>query len=205
MGIFLPQQNLPEQILPEPSLPGLLTARCQEPPTKISDTMTPPKSTRRACFYVGENYDMGASMGHLLFQLMTSMKREVDARMAELGLTDAQWKPLWKIKLGHADTAFELAREMSIDAGAMTRMLDRLETKGLIGRVRSETDRRVVHLKLTAEGEAVVEHVPHVLADVNNDFLRGFTKPEWTQLKDFLQRLLVNGQALQEEKAEDTE
>ncbi|WP_280152358.1 MarR family transcriptional regulator [Piscinibacter sp. XHJ-5] len=169
--------------------------------------MSPPKSTRRNCFYVGESYDMGQSMGHLLFQLMASMRREVDARMAELGLTDAQWKPLWKIKLGHADTAFELAREAGIDAGAMTRMLDRLETKGLVERVRSETDRRVVHLRLTAEGEAAAEHIPHVLADVNNDFLRGFNKAEWGQFKDFLQRMLVNGQALQEqkEKAEDAE
>ncbi|HEX6703637.1 MAG TPA: MarR family transcriptional regulator [Albitalea sp.] len=167
--------------------------------------MNPPKPIRRTCFYAGESYDMGASMGHLLFQLMTSMKREVDARMADLGLTDAQWKPLWKIKLGHADTAFELAREMSIDAGAMTRMLDRLAAKGLIERVRSETDRRVVHLRLTAEGEAAAEHIPHVLADVNNDFLRGFTKPEWTQLKESLQRMLLNAQALQEEKAEETE
>ena len=157
--------------------------------------MTPPKSTRRACFYLGESYDMGESMGHLLFQLMASMRREVDARMAELDLTDAQWKPLWKIKLGHADTAFELAREAGIDAGA----------KGLIERVRSETDRRVVHLRLTAEGEAAAEKIPHVLAEANNDFLRGFTKAEWTQLKDFLQRMLVNGQAMQEQKAEDTE
>ena len=86
---------------------------------------------------------------------------------------------------------------MSIDAGAMTRMLDRLCAKGLIERVRSETDRRVVHLRLTAEGHAAAEQVPHVLADANNDFLRGFTKQEWTQLKDFLQRMLVNGQALQ--------
>lgn len=167
--------------------------------------MSPTKSTRRTCFYAGESYDAGASMGHLLFQLMNSMRREVDARMAELGLTDAQWKPLWKIKLGVADTAFELAREAGIDAGATTRMLDRLAAKGLIERVRSETDRRVVHLRLTAEGEAATEQIPHVLADVNNDFLRGFNKAEWTQLKDFLQRMLLNGQALQEQKAEDTE
>ena len=131
------------------------------------------------------------------------MRREVDARMAEHGLTDAQWKPLWMLKLGRADTAFELAREMDIDAGAITRMLDRLEAKGLIERVRSETDRRVVHLRLTADGEAVAEHVPHVLAAVNNDFLRGFSEAEWKQLKDLLQRMPVNGQALQEPESED--
>ena len=155
-------------------------------------------SRRTACFYAGETYDVGGSMGHLLYQVMVNMKREVEARMAELGLTDAQWKPLLALKTGRADTAFELAREMGIDAGAMTRMLDRLEAKGLVERVRSETDRRVVHLGLTREGEAAAAQVPDVLAAVNNDFLRGFTKQEWTTLKDLLQRMAVNGQALQE-------
>jgi len=158
--------------------------------------MASPKSSRRTCFYAGEDYNMSDSMGHLLFQLMVSMRREVESRMAELGLTDAQWKPLLMLKMGRADTAFELAREMSIDAGAMTRMVDRLAAKGLVERLRSETDRRVVHLRLTPEGEAAAKLIPDVLADVNNDFLRGFNKAEWQQLKDFLQRMLVNAQAL---------
>jgi len=164
--------------------------------------MASTKIPRPACFYAGEDYNMSASMGHLLFQLTMNMKREVEGRMAELSLTDAQWKPLWMLKLGKADTAFELAREMSIDAGAMTRMLDRLAAKGLIERVRSETDRRVVHLRLTAEGEAAAAQVPHVLAQVNNDYLCGFEKQEWSQLKEFLQRMLLNGQRLQADKEE---
>ena len=164
--------------------------------------MASPKTPRPACFYAGEDYNMSESMGHLLFQLMMSMRREVEGRMGELGLTDAQWKPLWMLKLGRADTAFELAREMSIDAGAMTRMLDRLAAKGLIERVRSETDRRVVHLKLTPEGEAAAEQVPHVLAEVNNEYLSGFNKTEWSHLKEFLQRMLTNGQRLQADKEE---
>jgi len=161
--------------------------------------MSTAKKPRCPAFYQGDCYVMAESMGHLLFQLMLSMRREIETRMAEHGLTDAQWKPLLMLKLGRAGTAFELAREMCVDAGAMTRMLDRLESKRLIERVRSETDRRVVHLQLTAEGESVVEHVPHVLAAVNNDFLRGFNKQEWAQMKELLQRMLVNGQAMQAE------
>lgn len=164
--------------------------------------MSSTRASRPVCFYVGEDYNMSESMGHLLFQLMGSIRREVESRMGELGLTDAQWKPLWLIKLGRADTAFELAKEMTMDAGAMTRMLDRLAAKGLIERVRSETDRRVVHLKLTPEGEAAAAQVPHVLAEVNNEFLRGFNKQEWSQLKEFLQQMLLNGQRLQAEKEE---
>lgn len=156
----------------------------------------------KRCFYDGRKYDVPASIGHRLMSLMGLMRREVEARMAEHGLTDAQWKPLWMLQMGRATTAMELAREMSVDAGAITRMLDRLETKGLLERVRSETDRRVVNLRLTPAGEGVVEHVPHVLAAVNNDFLRGFTDKEFQQLQHLLDRMVANGSALHEgEKA----
>lgn len=164
--------------------------------------MSSPENPRPVCFYAGEDYNVSESIGYLLIQLMTSMRREVEGRMGELGLTDAQWKPLLMLKLGKADTAFELAREMSIDAGAMTRMLDRLEAKGLIERIRSETDRRVLHLRLTPGGEVSAAQVPHVLAEVNNEFLCGFSKSEWSQLKELLQRMLLNGQRLQTDKEE---
>ncbi len=152
-------------------------------------------------FYDGKRYDVSRSVGHGLMHLMLTMRREVEARMAAHGLTDAQWKPLWMLKSGRATTAIELARETMIDAGAITRMLDRLEAKGLIERLRSETDRRVVHLRLTAAGEAAVEQVPHVLASVNNDFLRGFSGAEFKQLGSFIERMTANGQALQDERA----
>lgn len=156
---------------------------------------------RAVAFYDARQYDMAASIGHQLFHLVNQLKRDVELRMAEHGLTDAQWKPLWLIKRGHADSALDLARMMDIDAGAMTRMLDRLAAKGLIERVRSESDRRVVHIELTADGEAAVEHVPEVLASVNNDYLRGFTRDEWKQMMDFIERMRANGQALQDREA----
>ena len=152
--------------------------------------------------YDGTRYEMGDTIGHHLFALVTHFRREVEARMAKYDLTDAQWKPLWLLKVGRASTAIELAREMDIDAGAITRMVDRLEAKGLIERLRSDEDRRVVHLSLTKTGEAAAEKVPHVLAAVNNDFLRGFSEAEWKQLRKLLARLAANGAALQAETTE---
>jgi len=152
-------------------------------------------------FYDGRHYDVSASIGHRLMHLMMLMRREVETRMAEHGLTDAQWKPLWMLQTGRASNAIELAREMMVDAGAITRMLDRLEAKGLLERVRSETDRRVVHLRLTEAGSAAASQVPHVLASVNNDFLRGFTAKEFEQLRALLDRMHANGSALQGEEA----
>lgn len=155
-------------------------------------------STPKPCpLYDGRSYQLADSVAHQLINVMLQMRREVDRRMAEHDLTDAQWKPLWMLKIGRASNAIELAREMDIDAGAVTRMLDRLEAKGLLERARSEADRRVVHLRLTAAGEAVAKKVPFVLASVNNDFLRGFTEAEWKQLRRLLTRMGDNGAALQ--------
>jgi len=148
-------------------------------------------------FYDGNHYNFRESIGHQLVNLVHLMRREVETRMAAHGLTDAQWKPLWMLKDGRASTANELARETCIDAGAITRMLDRLEAKGLVERIRSETDRRVVHLRLTPAGEAAVERVPHVLASVNNDFLADFSERDWQQLGKLIERMTANGRALQ--------
>ena len=50
-------------------------------------------------------------------------------------------------------TAKELAEYLSVDKGYMSRMMQNLEKKGLIERVKSEKDAREKHLCLTAEGE----------------------------------------------------
>ena len=94
----------------------------------------------------------------------------------------------------------ELAREMDVDAGAITRLLDRLEAKGLVERLRSAADRRVVQLRLTPAGDAAAAKVPHVLAAVNNDFLQGFSESEWKQLRKLLDRMAANGQAMLAQK-----
>jgi DNA-binding MarR family transcriptional regulator len=147
--------------------------------------------------YDGANYEVAESVGHQMVSLVQMMRREVELRMARHDLTDAQWRPLWLLKSGRATTAIELAREACIDAGAVTRMVDRLEDKGLVERVRSESDRRVVHLRLTAAGEAAVARIPHVLASVNNDFLQGFSERDWKQLRRLVERMRANGEALQ--------
>jgi DNA-binding MarR family transcriptional regulator len=144
----------------------------------------------------GQPYDVTRSVGHQLVGVMIQMRREAEARMAPHGLTDAQWKPLWAIQTGRASTANELARSMDIDASAVTRLLDRLEAKGLIERVRSAEDRRVVRLRLTPTGQEVTQVIPQVLATVNRDFLQGFAEAEIDQLRGFLTRMAANGAAL---------
>lgn len=147
-------------------------------------------------FYRNNRDQIVESVGYKLLQIALAMRRETASRLLSLGLTEAQWRPLWMLKAGRADTAQVLARLLGVDAGAMTRMLDRLESKGLIERVRSLTDRRVTQLRLTASGEAATEGIPEVVAGVNNDYLVGFSRDEFEQLDSLLARMRANGQAL---------
>ena len=54
-------------------------------------------------------------------------------------------------------TAKELEEYLSVDKGYMSRMMQNLEKKGLIERVKSETDAREKHLRLTEEGRKLNE------------------------------------------------
>lgn len=154
-----------------------------------------------ARFYNGRNYVAGDSVGFLLHQVVTSMRRQIEARMAAHDLTAAQWVPLWKLQRDGPCSAQDLARDIDSDAGATTRLIDRLVAKGLVARNRSSSDRRVVMLDLTVAGTAVAAEVPQVLAEINNAYLSGFSRDEWQLLQQLLRRLLASGRALGEAPA----
>lgn len=147
-------------------------------------------------FYRAENYFAENSIGYLMRKAVTRVTQAVDREMVPNGLTNAQWVPLIKLYLGEVGTAAELARVCELDAGAMTRLLDRVEAKGLCSRQRSSRDRRVVKLHLTEEGRAAAQKIPEVLARIQNACLAGFTHEEWETLKGYLRRILDNAQAL---------
>ena len=148
-------------------------------------------------FYAADLYRPEESVGYMMRRIMTAVSQAVEGQMSEPGgPTYPQWIPLHKLHMGTATTVAELARECLLDAGAMTRLLDRLETKGLCRRVRSVADRRVVNIELTDEGRAAAQQVPEILCRVQNQHLAGFSEAEWEQLKSYLRRILDNAQVL---------
>lgn len=150
-------------------------------------------------FYRAENYRPEESVGYLMRTILSHVSHAIEAQLAPTGLTSAQWVPMFKLYTGHATTAAELARACSLDAGATTRMLDRMEAKGLCERKRSEEDRRVVQLALTATGTAAAAGIPAILSSVQNAYLAGFSQEEFDSLKSMLRRIVSNAQALNNE------
>lgn len=153
--------------------------------------------------YDSTTYQPRKGVGYLLSRVRVEMlmaldrELETDRRLAPLGLSAAQFIIIANLAGAEGTmSASDLCKGISYDAGAMTRMLDRLESKGLIRRNRSAHDRRLMHLELTEEGRAAYPRMREISLMVANRFLRGFTKSEARQLEGFLSRMLENAQAL---------
>jgi DNA-binding MarR family transcriptional regulator len=169
-------------------------------PSSAARPARPAKAPEAPVFYQPDNYQPEQSVGYLMRRILNIVAQEVERELEPSGLTNAQWVPLLKLYMGSASTVAELARECNLDAGGMTRLLDRLEGKGLLRRIRSSEDRRVVNLELTEEGREAAREIPAVLCGVQNAHMRGFTLEEWQLLKGLLRRILDNALEIQAAK-----
>jgi DNA-binding MarR family transcriptional regulator len=137
----------------------------------------------------------------LLGGVRKALHAALDARLASdevlfpLELTTAQLIIVMMLAGGEPISSADLCERMSYDTGAMTRMLDRLQSKGVIRRRRSLEDRRVVEVELTQEGRAGLSRMREISTEVSDELLRGFTTAEVLRLESYLARLLVNAQS----------
>ena len=137
-----------------------------------------------------DNYSVGPLIGRARSALLTGL----DTELEPYGLTGAQYAVLKTVADGAARTAADLCRTMHYDTGSMTRMLDRLEEKSVLRRERCTEDRRVVYLRLTDTGNELLPQLRTAAVRVIDHHLAGFTAAEVDALKQFLERMIANGQ-----------
>lgn len=144
-------------------------------------------------------YEPSQSIGYLMtrvkVEMLAALDRELaaDPHLSGLGVTSAQFIVLVRlVGAGNKKSASDLCKELSYDAGAMTRMIDRLEKKGLVRRMRCMKDRRLIYLEATDEGRAAYPRMLEMSVAVQNRFLRGMAHEDAQKLKDYLTRMLHN-------------
>jgi DNA-binding MarR family transcriptional regulator len=74
-------------------------------------------------------------------------------------VTLPQFRALVVLAVRGTQRSIDIAEELQVNPSTGTRMLDRLTRKGLVRRLRSSADRRVVQVRLTKAGREVVEQV----------------------------------------------
>lgn len=113
----------------------------------------------------------------VLRQITHAIDLQSKKLLKQTGLTAPQLLVLHAVaKTGRAK-ASEIAREIVLSPATVTSIIDRLEKAGLLRRERSTTDRRVVDIILTPEGQTRLAEAPELL---QAGFLREFRKlEEW--------------------------
>lgn len=104
-------------------------------------------------------------------------------------LSSAQWSTLATLYVDGASTAAVLAREIGYDKGAMTRVIDQLETSGFVSRQRDAEDRRIVNLTITEAGRQKAQRVRDKVLVHWNAWVAEFDSAQLDQITGFLAHL----------------
>lgn len=137
-------------------------------------------------------FDIRESLGYVISSVRQSWIDALEAELAPFDLTAAQYIVILKVGSGSASTPIELCKTLQYDTGAMTRLIDRIEAKGLIRRLAHEADRRSLMLELTPAGQELYPRLAQVVMEMNKRALKGFSREEAASLDALLKRVAAN-------------
>ena len=138
------------------------------------------------------SFDIRDSLGYLVSHVRQEWIGALEVELKPFDLTAAQYIVIINVGSARAATPVDLCRVMQYDTGAMTRLLDRIEAKGLIRRAAHGVDRRCVVVELTGAGHELYPKLLQVVMDMNKRALKGFTREETALLEKLLKRVALN-------------
>jgi DNA-binding MarR family transcriptional regulator len=130
--------------------------------------------------------------GYLISQARNAVFAALDKEMLPLDLTASQFVVVINAMRGRARTVNEFCQLAGVEPGPMSRLLDRLEAKGLVRRVRDLDDRRQVNVTLTEKGAALYPQITAGTHKVYGKLLNGFSEQEALAFKHALEKILLN-------------
>ncbi|KFI32968.1 transcriptional regulator [Haematobacter missouriensis] len=117
-------------------------------------------------------------------------RRELDLRLAGIGMADATWPPLVHLSLsGGGISQKDLAERVGIDGSSLVRLLDILSERGLLERRPDPGDRRSRQLYLTPAGKAAVRRIEEVLERTEHEMLEDLGHDDLMRLLEAMDRI----------------
>ena len=137
-----------------------------------------------------EGFTAKGSLGFLVRRAQKLMSQQAEQIFEGRDLTLSQWIVLELIEEGHVATPGEAARILGHNTGATTRLIDELESQGLLKRTREAGDRRLVSLALTPTGKSMAKAWAGEMAGFFDELLIAFSPAEVETLIDLMGRLV---------------
>jgi DNA-binding MarR family transcriptional regulator len=135
-----------------------------------------------------------------------ALEASVEARLKEFGLTGTQYNALRILRGAGAEglPCSEVGERMITRDPDITRLLDRLQKRGLVERSRGKRDRRVVYGKITAAGLKLLRELDGPIEKHGREMLQHLGQTKLKQLIELLE-LVRSGKAFHRRDAESAE
>ncbi len=124
-----------------------------------------------------------------LLRTADALQSSVEAKLKEFGLTGTQYNALRILRGAGAEglPCSEISGRMITRDPDITRLLNRLEKRGLVTRTRAKKDRRVIHGKITAAGLRLLREMDGPVERHNCEMLKHVGTQKLGQLIDLLE------------------
>lgn len=126
-----------------------------------------------------------------LRRILKSLQDYSQSVLSHFGVTSPQ---LWVLKTLAQDgdlTLGDLSKRMSVHPSTITRVVDRLEKKGYVIRIRNQRDRRLVKVQLTPKGVELAKRAPNPMQGKMIYGLRRLKKEELYSIYKAMARLVA--------------
>ncbi|SDS89546.1 MarR family transcriptional regulator [Pseudomonas fuscovaginae UPB0736] len=131
--------------------------------------------------------------GMQLAQMSRGWRAELDRRLAGLGLSQARWLVLLHLaRFSEAPTQRELAQSVGVEGPTLARLLDSLETQGLVQRHAVVEDRRAKKIELCAPARPLIEQIETIATALRHELFAGVDEEELRISMRVHSRILAN-------------
>ncbi|MFP4698385.1 MAG: MarR family winged helix-turn-helix transcriptional regulator [Eubacteriales bacterium] len=131
------------------------------------------------------------NIGFLLNKASRSIKRKLDGKLSEIGITSQQFAVI-RVVFGYDNkdenklTPALIAEELDFNRPTVTGIIDRLESKDLVCRQVNPDDRRSQIITLTGESRELIPELERLSKETIEEAMSGLTEKQVDNLKDYL-------------------
>jgi DNA-binding MarR family transcriptional regulator len=128
----------------------------------------------------------------LMARLHRSLRRNYDRQLKSFGLTPCQFEVLMTLWSEDGIVLGELRRRVSRDGPTITGVVDRMEKKMLVKRIRDPRDRRVVKVHLTSKGENLKGDLERTKKVIMEKITRSLSLKDMNSLVSLMEKMMRN-------------
>jgi MarR family transcriptional regulator for hemolysin len=131
--------------------------------------------------------------GMQLAHMSRGWRAELDRRLVDLGLSQARWLVLLHLaRFDEPPTQRELAQSVGVEGPTLARLLDSLETQGLVRRQAVVEDRRAKKILLSATARPLIDKIETIATALRHELFVGVDEEELRICMRVHARILAN-------------